>query len=194
MFFDPEMVVPDDRLSLAEGAIAPWADSSGQYYLQTLESIAKHFKVKMSMPWQDLPKKVRDVDPARQRRRIDRHALRRRHPPVPDHQAVRRRDPQPRPALEGDRFVLGARGARALPAREQVRDLQRRPPQARGAGGQDRRPQHQPDDRVLDRRRGEVVPRARRPSSRPSSARSPPASSRRSTSGWASSTMSASTT
>jgi excinuclease ABC subunit A len=61
MFFDPEMVVPDDRLSLAEGAIAPWADSSGQYYQQTLESIAKHHKVKMSMPWRDLPKKVRDV-------------------------------------------------------------------------------------------------------------------------------------
>jgi excinuclease ABC subunit A len=61
MFFDPEMVVPDDRLSLAEGAVAPWADSSGQYYMQTLESIAKHFKVKMSMPWRDLPKKVRDA-------------------------------------------------------------------------------------------------------------------------------------
>ncbi len=61
MFFDPEMVVPDDRLSLAEGAIAPWADSSGQYYMQTLDSIAKHFKVKMSTPWRDLPKKVRDA-------------------------------------------------------------------------------------------------------------------------------------
>ncbi|HTE36262.1 MAG TPA: excinuclease ABC subunit A, partial [Reyranella sp.] len=61
MFFDPGMVVPDDRLSLAEGAVAPWADSSGQYYLQTLESIAKHYKVKMSTPWKDLPKKVRDT-------------------------------------------------------------------------------------------------------------------------------------
>ncbi len=61
MFFDPEMVVPDDRLSLAEGAVAPWADSSGQYYQQTLESIAKHFKTKMTMPWRDLPKKVRDT-------------------------------------------------------------------------------------------------------------------------------------
>ena len=61
MFFDPEMVVPDDRLSLADGAVAPWADSSGQYYQQTLESIAKHFKVKMSTPWRDLPKKVRDT-------------------------------------------------------------------------------------------------------------------------------------
>ncbi len=61
MFFDPEMVVPDDRLSLAEGAVAPWADSSGQYYMQTLDSIAKHFKVKTSVPWRDLPKKVRDT-------------------------------------------------------------------------------------------------------------------------------------
>jgi len=61
MFFDPEMVVPDDRLSLAEGAVAPWADSSGQYYQQTLESIAKHYKVKMSTPWKELPKKVRDT-------------------------------------------------------------------------------------------------------------------------------------
>ena len=61
MFFDPEMVVPDDRLSLSEGVVAPWADSSGQYYMQTLDSIAKHFKVKTSVPWRDLPKKVRDT-------------------------------------------------------------------------------------------------------------------------------------
>src|SRR5260221_9563922 len=61
MFFDPEMVVPDDRLSLAEGAIAPWADSSGQYYLQTLESLARHYKVKMTTPWRELSKKVRDA-------------------------------------------------------------------------------------------------------------------------------------
>jgi excinuclease ABC subunit A len=61
MFFDAELVVPDDRLSLGEGAIAPWADSSGQYYMQTLESLARHFKVKMSTPWRDLPKKVRDA-------------------------------------------------------------------------------------------------------------------------------------
>ena len=75
MFFDPEMVVPDERLSLAEGAIAPWADSSGQYYMQTLESIAKHFKVKTSMPWRDLPKKVRDVVLYGSGGEFDRHAL-----------------------------------------------------------------------------------------------------------------------
>ena len=46
------------------------------------------------------PKKVRDTILLRQRRRVDRDALRRRHPPVPDHQAVRGRDPQPRPPLD----------------------------------------------------------------------------------------------
>ena len=53
--------MPDERLSLAEGAIAPWADSPRQYYEQTLESLASHFKVKMPTPWQDLPEKVRDA-------------------------------------------------------------------------------------------------------------------------------------
>ncbi|MDF3075163.1 MAG: uvrA, partial [Alphaproteobacteria bacterium] len=61
MFFDPELVVPDARLSLTEGAVAPWADSSSQYYGQTLESLARHFKVKMTVPWKDLPAKVRSA-------------------------------------------------------------------------------------------------------------------------------------
>src|SRR5450432_2649856 len=36
-YFDPELVVADERLSLKDGAIAPWASSSSQYYVQTLE-------------------------------------------------------------------------------------------------------------------------------------------------------------
>ncbi len=61
MFFDPELVVADPRLSLGEGAIAPWADSSSQYYGQTLQSLAKHYKIKMTAPWKDLPPKVRQA-------------------------------------------------------------------------------------------------------------------------------------
>src|SRR5712692_3686355 len=59
LYFDPEMVVADERLSLHEGVIAPWANSSSQYYTQTLESIARHFKLSMRTPWQDLPEKAR---------------------------------------------------------------------------------------------------------------------------------------
>src|SRR6266436_1629796 len=50
-YFDPEMVIADERLSLKDGVIAPWASSSSQYYTQTLESIAKHFKIGMKTPW-----------------------------------------------------------------------------------------------------------------------------------------------
>ncbi|MGO8914872.1 MAG: excinuclease ABC subunit UvrA [Stellaceae bacterium] len=59
LFFDPELVVPDERLSLREGAVAPWANSSSQYYSQTLDSLARHYKVSTNDPWKDLPEKVR---------------------------------------------------------------------------------------------------------------------------------------
>ncbi len=58
LFFDPELVVPDERLSLREGAVAPWANSSSQYYAQTLDSLARHYKVSTNAPWKDLPEKV----------------------------------------------------------------------------------------------------------------------------------------
>ena len=58
LFFDPELVVPDERLSLREGAVAPWANSSSQYYAQTLDSLARHYKVSTNAPWKDLPEKA----------------------------------------------------------------------------------------------------------------------------------------
>jgi len=61
LVFDPDLIVPDETKSLDGGAIAPWANSSSQYYRQTLESIARHFDVSMTTPWTDLPDKVRRV-------------------------------------------------------------------------------------------------------------------------------------
>ena len=61
MYFDPSLVVPDDRLSLDEGAIAPWASTSSQYYAQTLNSLARQFKFKLTTQFQQLPKAVRDI-------------------------------------------------------------------------------------------------------------------------------------
>ena len=61
MVFDPELVVPDTAKSLFEGAIAPWAGSSSQYYAQTLDSLAQHFNVSTHTPWEDLADKVRDA-------------------------------------------------------------------------------------------------------------------------------------
>ncbi len=61
LYFDPELVVPDERLPLGKGAIAPWAGSSSQYYVQTLESLATHFGEDMATPWEKLPKDMRQT-------------------------------------------------------------------------------------------------------------------------------------
>ena len=61
LYFDPDLVVPDESLSLRKGAVAPWSRSSSPYYLQTLEAISKHYKVSLNTAWEDLPKKVKDV-------------------------------------------------------------------------------------------------------------------------------------
>jgi excinuclease ABC subunit A len=61
LFFDPELVVPDERLSLREGAVAPWANSSSQYYSQTLDSLARHYKVSTNTPWRDLSAEVQQA-------------------------------------------------------------------------------------------------------------------------------------
>src|SRR6266478_5843852 len=61
LYFDPEMVVPDERLSLREGAVAPWANSSSQYYSQTLDSLARHYKASTNEPWKDLPETVQNA-------------------------------------------------------------------------------------------------------------------------------------
>ncbi|MSO85232.1 MAG: excinuclease ABC subunit UvrA [Rhodospirillales bacterium] len=59
MFFDPELVVPDEKLALSEDAIAPWAGSSSRYYEQTLEGLAKHYKFALDAPFRKLPDAIR---------------------------------------------------------------------------------------------------------------------------------------
>src|SRR5471030_828358 len=58
---DPELIVPNPKLTLRKGAIAPWARSSSPYYLQTLEALAKHFKFRLDTRFETLPQKIRDV-------------------------------------------------------------------------------------------------------------------------------------
>jgi len=58
---DPNLVIPDDRKSIADGAIEPWAKSTTLYYAQTLASIAKHYSFSLDDKWKKLPKKIKDV-------------------------------------------------------------------------------------------------------------------------------------
>jgi len=61
LYFDPALVVPDEDLSLRDGAVAPWANSTSQYYLQTLEGLGRHYGFDLHTPWRRLPVKAREV-------------------------------------------------------------------------------------------------------------------------------------
>jgi excinuclease ABC subunit A len=61
LLFDPELIVPDEEMSLEEGAIAPWRGPYASYYRQALEALVKHFKGSMTKPWKQLDKKLRHV-------------------------------------------------------------------------------------------------------------------------------------
>ncbi len=61
MEIDPEMVVPNPALSVGEGAIAPWANSTSNYYEQVTEAIAKRYKVDLATPWEELSEEQQDL-------------------------------------------------------------------------------------------------------------------------------------
>jgi Excinuclease ATPase subunit len=58
---DPNLVIPDPKKSLQDGAVEPWAKSTSMYYAQTLSSLAKHYKFSLSDQWRKIPKKIQDV-------------------------------------------------------------------------------------------------------------------------------------
>ena len=58
---DPKLVIPNEKKTIAEGAIEPWAKSSSLYYAQTLASIAKHYDFSLDEKWNKLSKKIKDV-------------------------------------------------------------------------------------------------------------------------------------
>ena len=61
LYFDPLLIVPDEAKSLREGAIVPWANASSQYYNQTLASLAKKYKFSLNAPFEELPKRIREI-------------------------------------------------------------------------------------------------------------------------------------
>ncbi len=61
LYVDPKLVVPDERLSLIDGAIKPWANSSSLYYAQTLAALAKHYDFSLDIDWKKLTKEVQNI-------------------------------------------------------------------------------------------------------------------------------------
>ncbi len=61
LFFDDRLIVPDEGISLYQGALAPWAKGKSPYFRQTIEAIAAHYGFDKDANWRDLPEKVREV-------------------------------------------------------------------------------------------------------------------------------------
>jgi len=61
LFFDERLVVPDQNLKIYDGALAPWRKGKSPYFLQTIESISKHYDFDKNTKWKDLPEKVQQV-------------------------------------------------------------------------------------------------------------------------------------
>src|SRR5687767_9747351 len=63
LVFDEDLVVPNHNLSIAKGAVVPWAKSQppSPYYMQVLSSLARAYDFDLATPWKDLPQEARDV-------------------------------------------------------------------------------------------------------------------------------------
>jgi excinuclease ABC subunit A len=59
--FDPARLVPDESLSLQDGAIAPWAKGDRKLVREALTTLGKTFSIDLTVPFRRLPKKIRDL-------------------------------------------------------------------------------------------------------------------------------------
>ena len=56
---DANLLIPDTKKSLRQGAIYPWAKTGNPYYQEILESVASHFGIDMDVPFEDLQKNIK---------------------------------------------------------------------------------------------------------------------------------------
>jgi excinuclease ABC subunit A len=58
---DPDLVVPDQSLSIAQGALVPWTVINSNFYTQVIQAIADRYEVDLDTPWADLSQEHRDL-------------------------------------------------------------------------------------------------------------------------------------
>ncbi len=58
---DPNLVIPNEKKSIIDGAIEPWAKTTTLYYAQTLASLSKHYDFSLEEKWSKLSKKIKDI-------------------------------------------------------------------------------------------------------------------------------------
>jgi len=58
---DGQLVIPNDNLTIAEGAVVPWAGVTSNYYPQLLQSVCRHFSIDINAPWSSLTAEQQDI-------------------------------------------------------------------------------------------------------------------------------------
>jgi excinuclease ABC subunit A len=58
---DPQLVVPDPTMSLAEGALQPWRSGYSGYWRRLIKSVAATYSIDIDLPWQDMTKEEQDI-------------------------------------------------------------------------------------------------------------------------------------
>ena len=61
LYMDPDRVVPNQNLSISQGAILPWFSRKHGFYTDTLRSLCEWLGISEKTPWKDLPEHARDV-------------------------------------------------------------------------------------------------------------------------------------
>src|SRR5207344_178576 len=51
---DPDMLVPDASVSIAEGALVPWSIGSASFYEGVIQAIADRYEIDTDLPWREL--------------------------------------------------------------------------------------------------------------------------------------------
>ena len=58
---DPDLIVPDKKKSLKQGAIYPWSKATTSYYNDLIESVARHYGIDMDKPFEELSEKEQNI-------------------------------------------------------------------------------------------------------------------------------------
>lgn len=61
IYFDSNLIIPDETLPINKGAIAPWASANSRHVEQTLQALAKHYGFNINTPYRDLDAKIKKV-------------------------------------------------------------------------------------------------------------------------------------
>ena len=94
---DPDLLVPDPSLSIAEGALVPWSVGNSGFYESVIQAIAERWEIDLDKPWQDLTRRAAGPVPVRHQGRADLRPV-----PQPDgaealvHAQLRGDRPEPR--------------------------------------------------------------------------------------------------